>query len=139
MNAVQLIRYGSIPGMGTFGSLRANGFSCVTLEREWMDNAADISCIPLGQYTCSLYDSPKHGKVYQVTGVQNRANIEIHAANVMQELLGCIALGQSFTSMATPKTMGKVMWAINGSQMTVSAFMAAMGGEDFVLSIERAM
>ena len=137
MNTVQLIRYGSIPGMGTFGGLRTDGWSCVTVEREWFGNQHDISCIPLGQYHCTQIDSPRHGLCYQLLDVPERSNIEIHVANVMQELRGCIALGKEFASMATKATEGKIMWAVKGSTAALEEFMHLMNGEDFLLSIER--
>lgn len=138
MNVVTLTRYGSIPGMGTFGRLRADGWSCVTVEREWLSNMPDVSCIPLGQYECSIIDSPRHGTVYEVQNVIGRVNIEIHVANVMQELRGCIALGKAFGSMPTKATQGKVMWGVTQSQDAFDEFIHLMGGDDFLISIERA-
>ena len=137
MKGATLTRHGSIPGQGTFGTLLTNGFSCATLEREWKNNDPDVSCIPLGAYECSIYNSPKHGKVYLLKNVPNRSMIEIHVANVQQELLGCIALGTDYAAMATPATQGKVMFGIKGSQEAFNQFMTLMDGQDFLLSIER--
>lgn len=137
MKAATIKRHGSIPGMGTFGTLKTNGYSCVTIEREWLNNEPNLSCIPLGVYECSLYDSPKHGKVYQVKNVPNRSEIEIHIANVMQELLGCIALGKGYASLSTPATKGNIMWGVKKSSEALNEFMDIMNGEDFILSIER--
>ena len=137
MKGATLTRHGSIPGMGTFGTLKTNGYSCVTVEREWLNNDPDVSCIPLGAYECSIYDSPKHGKVYLVKNVPNRSMIEIHIANVQQELLGCIGLGKNYASLSTPATQGKIMWGVNSSALAFNEFMALMNGDDFLLSIER--
>ena len=137
MKGATLTRHGSIPGQGTFGTLRTNGFSCVTVEKEWHDNDPDKSCIPLGAYECSIYDSPKHGKVYLLKNVPNRSMIEIHVANVQQELLGCIALGNDYAPMSTPATKGKIVLGVNQSDKTFHDFMTIMNGEDFLLSIER--
>jgi len=125
--------------MGTFGGLKTDGWSCVTLEREWLANQHDISCIPLGQYECTLIDSPRHGTVYEVKNVPERTNIEIHVANVMQELRGCIALGKEFSSLTTVASQGRVMWGVRDSRAALEEFMHLMNGEDFLLSIERDM
>ena len=132
MNGAVLTRYGSIPGMGTFGQLKTNGWSCVTVE-------LDIPIIPLGTYECTLYESPKHGDVYMLKDVPGHTFVEIHVANVMQDLEGCIGLGKYFTSMSTRKTMGRIMWAISDSAKTVREFMHVMDGKDFLLSVERAL
>ena len=132
---VTLTRYGSIPGQGTFGCLQIDGWNCVTLEREWLNNAHNISCIPQGGYICSIIDSPKHGYCYQVTGVPDRSNIEIHVANVMQEVEGCIALGKAFAAMATKATHGQVMWGVKSSRAAFDEFMHIISPEDFILSI----
>jgi len=35
---IELIRYGSIPGKGTFGEIHIDGLRFFTVEREWLDN-----------------------------------------------------------------------------------------------------
>lgn len=82
----------------TFGCLRADDghVECQTLEKPWVNNAVDVSCIPEGRYVAQLRYSPHHGyAVYGVVGVPHRADIEIHIANAPSQLLGCIALGMS--------------------------------------------
>ena len=130
MNTVQLIRYGSIPGQGTYSQIRTNGWTRVALE-------LDKYVIPYGQWTCSLYDSPTHGWVYMLQDVPGHDYLEIHIANVMQELKGCIALGKEFACLATPATNGKMMLGVTHSQAAFEEFMHLMNGEDFLLSIER--
>lgn len=137
MKSVTIIRYGSIPKIGTFGKLQTDSFSCVTLEREWLHNEPYVSCIYPGQYICSLVNSPKFGRVYEVKNVVARSHILIHPANIQLDLQGCIALGKEFCSLSTPKTGGMVVWGINNSKSTVKAFMDHMNGEDFMLSIEK--
>ena len=130
MISVRLTRFGSIPGMGTFGKLITDGFQCLTVEREWKQNLGDESCIPLGHYECQLYDSPRHGKVYQVMNVSGRSFIEIHPANIQNELKGCIALGNHWGTIGSA-------WGVLNSQKTVSDFMTHMEGEELLLIIER--
>lgn len=76
--------------------LSDSGFSCKTVERPWLNNAPDVSCIPVGVYTCHWGNSPLHGWCFYVMDVPNRGNIEIHSANLYDQLLGCIAPGLDF-------------------------------------------
>ncbi len=77
-----------------------SGFTCKTLERPWLDNAPDVSCIPPAPTESLIYQvkwmwSPAHGKnLYQVQGVDARSGIEIHSANIAPQLEGCIAVGR---------------------------------------------
>lgn len=121
---------------GTFGVVALKGMSCYSVELPWRDNQRQVSCIPTGKYLCKLVNSPRFGKVYQVTGVPGRSNILIHPANVAgdvskgfkTELQGCIAL------------CGRLGW-IKGqragllSRPTVAQFMSIMGGNPFELEI----
>lgn len=72
-------------------------FSCRTLELPYKDNQEDISCIPTGKYILEKYDSPKHGWIWRFKNVEGRTFIEIHIANEVSELLGCIAVGEELT------------------------------------------
>ena len=129
MNTVVLKRFGSIPTLGTFGSLKTDGFSCLTVEREWLNNEPEISCIPLGQYICALVDSPHFGSVYEVQNVTGRSHILIHPANVQSELKGCIALGNKYGWL-------KDQLAVLNSRATLETFMHLMNADEFLLVIE---
>lgn len=76
---------------GTFGTLYddAENKLAVTVERP---PTGDHPCIPVGVYPWKKFVSPHNGDclLFDVTG---RTMIEMHAANVMVELLGCIAPG----------------------------------------------
>lgn len=107
----------------TFGTMaREDGtVECQTIERPWLDNANGVSCIPAGAYTCALRFSPHHGfAVFGVEHVPNRSDIEIHAANLPTQLLGCIALGESRGPLNGQD-------AVLASQAAVDVFMAARG------------
>lgn len=84
---------------GTFGSwVSDSGFVCTTLEKPWVDNETDNSCIPPGTYQVHWLYSPSHGcNLYHVQNVHDRTAIEIHSANVQTQLKGCIAPGASIT------------------------------------------
>lgn len=107
----------------TFGTMARDDqrVECQTIERPWLDNQNGVSCIPVGTYRCSLRFSPHHGfAVFGVDAVPNRDDIEIHAANLPSQLLGCIALGESRGALNGAD-------AVLASQAAVDAFMRARG------------
>ncbi len=82
---------------GTFGALaEKNEPICVTCELPWKDNQNKISCIPVGTYKVTPFNSPSKGDVYLVNDVPNRDMIEIHIGNTIKDILGCIAVGMTF-------------------------------------------
>jgi len=68
----------------------------VTLEREWKNNARNISCIPAGFYFCSRYSSERYPDTFQVLDVTNRSGILFHAGNTEDDSAGCILVGESY-------------------------------------------
>lgn len=105
-------------------------FVCYTLELPWQDNQHGVSCIPPGAYTARRRWSPKHQcSVFGVEGVPNRSDIEIHPANWPSQLLGCIALGETFAVIE-----GKP--GIANSRAAFRAFMDEMAGiDEFPLTV----
>lgn len=89
---------------GTFGVLvKDNEPVCDTVERPWVDNHNETSCIPVGIYEVIEYQSPTKGNVWLLKDVPSRNFIEIHPANYAHELKGCIAPGQGyFTAAGNP-------------------------------------
>lgn len=85
-------------GKQTLGelSIENNSFVCKTLELPYKANNKRISCIPLGLYYVKKRYSLKYGKHFHILNVENRDYILIHAANFVRQLLGCIAVGDSF-------------------------------------------
>ncbi len=63
------------------------------------DNAKTVTinescCVPEGQYLVEWTYSPRlDRKAFELMNVSGRDKIRIHSANVIDELLGCIALG----------------------------------------------
>lgn len=102
----------------------------LTLEREW-DNGSNRkstperagACIPPGKYWCKRVVSPKFGDVFEVTDVQNRSHILIHAANIEDDLRGCIAVGTSFDLV-------KGKDGITSSKVALEEFMTMQHGLD---------
>jgi hypothetical protein len=87
---------------GTCGKLFIDGeLFCRTLERPNLDNqqdnpktkANDSSCIPEGDYTL-IRDRVGRFKYFAVLDVPNRSNIELHPANSIDDLLGCLGAGE---------------------------------------------
>ena len=85
-------------GKETIGySHYSNGFDSLalnTLELPWKNNKENISCIPVGTYPFKKRYSNKNSRtVIGIYDVPNRTEIEIHIANYVYELKGCIAVG----------------------------------------------
>jgi len=81
----------------TIGRLLAGNEAWATIERPWVNNEPNISCIPEGVYTCSKYSSRRFPRTYQVDDVVNRSYILFHVANQASEVQGCIGLGKSIS------------------------------------------
>ena len=88
----------------TIGKLFFRGdFVCYTIERPWLNNEKNVSCIPAGYYWIEPYHSQGHPGCYSlncealgvaVTG-QHRTYILIHPGNFPSDVDGCIAPGLS--------------------------------------------
>lgn len=125
---------------------------CYTLERPWLDNKSDdkstlindSSCIPAGDYFIKWTLSPGFKKyTFEIFDVSNRFGIRIHAANVVDELLGCIAPA-SFIPFPPPKggikhTNGKVYkYYASGSSDALKKLESILPKEGCILSIKDA-
>lgn len=128
----------NIPSVGVFGELFQNGEKvCVTVEREWLNNEKNVSCIPAGVYSVKPHDSPRFGKCYSlenknvgvtVYGPSQRTHCLIHTANFPNELQGCIALGLKFHPL---------QWGVGDSRKALDVLSALLGNKEAVLTIER--
>ncbi len=70
----------------------------VTLEESWQQNQHNISCIPVGTYTCKRFHSVKHPNTFEITGVPNRQAILFHVGNSDPDTLGCVLVGEAFNA-----------------------------------------
>lgn len=94
MMNVTLSRVTFSPNTATHGYLLINGVpQCLTLERPWVGNRHDISCIPAGVYKCIAHNTPEKPHCWEITGVQNRTGILFHAGNSVIDSLGCVLVG----------------------------------------------
>ena len=68
----------------------------VTLERPWLQNKVNESCIPEGLYRC-LRDKMGRFQYFRLVGVPGRTGIEFHGGVRPAHSKGCILVGESFT------------------------------------------
>lgn len=72
-----------------------------TLERSWVNNARNISCIPTGRYLCTRRN-PTEKFNYEhllVNGVPKRDAILMHIGNFFENSSGCILVGTDFADI----------------------------------------
>lgn len=130
MSTARLTRFAYTP-FGTFGRLVVNGKEVYTIERPWLGNQSNVSCIPEGTYVMRQRDSGvvarSTGQAYkrgwEVTDVPGRSFIMIHPGNTMDDLQGCIAPGKALSSMG-----GK--WSVSSSRPAFDELMVALSGQD---------
>lgn len=77
----------------TQGILKVNGLTFYTLERPWLNNKRNISCIPEGKYPIYTFKHNRHGEVIGLRNVPNRSEILIHPGNSIDDTEGCILPG----------------------------------------------
>lgn len=118
-------------GVQTIGELAFNGFSCRTLERPFLNNQQNISCIPKETYNVKWTFSRRLLRyTYEIQNVPNRSGIRIHSSNFFRDLNGCIALGDSFKDID-----GDSHLDILNSRKTIQSFETLMNKRDFTLKI----
>jgi len=115
---------------GVFGELVfPDGWSCKTVEREWLDNQTKVSCIPDGVYTLGLRYSPvvqritrgRYKEGWEVEDVVGRSYIMIHPANWPTDLQGCIGVGSKIAMLQAKD--GKLHKGVTNSQATFDKVM----------------
>lgn len=103
---------------------------CVTLERPWLDNAKNISCIPEGTYDCVPHDSVSHPNTYRVLNVPNRTAILLHSGNYPRHSAGCVLVGSDFGDID-----GDGIDDITASNKAVEELYDTIGDNNFKLVI----
>ena len=91
----QLYRYKQT-SQHTLGIFVIDGQAFYTIERPWLNNRKNESCIPTGEYTVNFMarsGSGKYRNVYHLQNVKNRGGILIHNGNLVSHSRGCIILG----------------------------------------------
>jgi hypothetical protein len=132
MKILTLERFAYVPYIATFGRLYEKGgaWSWFTLERAWVNNEINISCIPEAAYLC---EKIKVGVdvAWRVRNVHNRTNILFHSGNTITDTQGCICLGIN---------LGVVdgLWAVVNSKDAMRSFHNYLKDEtEFILDIRQ--
>jgi hypothetical protein len=116
LDIYRLSKYGQ--DYGTFSEWKIDGNKfCYGVEKAWRNNQRRISCIPIGNYTATIYNSPLHGRVYQLNNVPGRSSIQIHSANFADELEGCLAPGENISEFPDGKL------GVTSSKKVLNVFM----------------
>jgi len=107
-------------------------FRCFTIERGWLDNKRNISCIPDGEYlVCKEWSNRFRQDLFEVKGVQDRSEIKFHTANYSRQLEGCIGLGKYIGFVDSDANLDVV-----NSALTMNQFHAFLEDEkEFKLTI----
>lgn len=137
MSVLVLERFGYMP-FGTYGKLMfPTGEEFYTVERPWMDNQANVSCIPEGEYILGLRFSMVVKKTtggefkegWEVLNVPDRTYIMLHPGNWPTDTQGCIAIGCNLVMLA--RGVNDWLPAVSDSRRTFKKVMALLdqGGE----------
>lgn len=114
----------------TLGILTYGEFKCFTLELPWKNNERNISCIPAAEaYIGKKHKSPLNGDCIAINNVLNRTHIQIHSANFIRQLRGCIAVGDSIKFLD-----GNNIPDVTNSRNTLKALLAVLP-ETFTIKI----
>lgn len=98
-------------------------FTCFTVERPWLNNENNVSCVPAGTYPLVFEMSEKfHRLLWELKAVPGRKEAKIHVANFPEDLEGCIGLGDS---LAFSVTKGHY---VANSRTMLEAFHRVMAG-----------
>jgi len=108
-----------------------SGKTLRTMERPWLNNRANVSCIPAGLYKCEHIKRSASGKyrdTWHVTGVPDRSGILIHTGNLASHSRGCILLG------VVAGRIGRYD-AVLSSLQALNVMRREIGPNDFLLAI----
>jgi hypothetical protein len=98
-------------------------FACKTLERAWLDNKQNESCVPIGTYPIVFEWSDRFSMyLWELKEVPGRSECKIHAANYWYQLNGCIAPGDQHIDIN-----GDTYNDVRNSVKTLLRFHKAMG------------
>lgn len=91
---LEIIRFANFRDR-TIGRATLSNYSWWTIERPWLDNRSNVSCIPVGEYEMVRVNSPRFGPdTWEVADVPGRTHILIHTANWAKDIEGCIGFGR---------------------------------------------
>jgi len=129
MKYLQLKRCCHTDKYGVFGKLFIdNKFCCYTVERPWQENKPYVSCIPCRAYLIQKGTFRNEYENYEIKNVPDRTHIEIHRANVADDVQGCIGLGLELGVVD-----GK--WAVLESRAAMGRFVDEMQGDEYAVMV----
>lgn len=102
-----------------------------TLEKPWLDNKSNISCIPEGVYKAVYLPrsgSGKYRKVWHLLNVEDRFGILIHNGNIVDHTQGCILVGTKHGTLG-----GKP--AVLGSRGGMRTLLDIVGQNSFMVNV----
>lgn len=79
----------------TQGVLIVAGHMFYTLERPWLNNKKNVSCIPEGRYPIYVFKHYRWGDIIGLKNVPGRTEILFHPGNYVKDTKGCILPGMS--------------------------------------------
>lgn len=115
----------------TLGTLIIDGVHFSTIERAWLNNKRNISCIPQGRYLCKFLKSSSSGKYkncFHVQGVEGRSGILVHNGNLASHSKGCIILGSKRGFLGSKR-------AVLSSKTAMRKLAKIADSKDFYLTI----
>lgn len=113
----------------TIGKISLDGVTLFTMERPWLQNKSNISCIPAGTYQVIWSRSPRLRKfTYEVLNVPGRGGIRIHAGNRAADSLGCPLLGLRLGRIGSDR-------AVLASRSAVALFESHFQRKSFTLEV----
>jgi len=119
-------------GKETRGTLTYGTFSCDTLERPWLANQRNISCIPKGTYQCKwAFKGNSLAFHFLVQNVPNRSGIFIHQGNYVTDSEGCILLGRGWGDVNHDGEQD-----VLSSRVTLASFEQLLNKQPFTLVIK---
>lgn len=101
------------------------------LERPWLNNQRNISCIPAGNYKARFLEksgSGRYKKVYLLIDVPGRGGILIHCGNTVKHSKGCLIIGKRKGRLAGRR-------AVLNSRTALQEFREIVGENTFTINI----
>ena len=101
------------------------------IERPWLNNQTDISCIPAGEYRCTFLEHSSSGKyknIYHIQNVPDRIGVLLHNGNLAIQSKACPLIGKRRGILAGQP-------AVLNSLTALYEFVELMEREDFILRI----
>jgi hypothetical protein len=114
---------------GTLGKIELEDEVFWTIERPWLDNRPNVSCIPIGLYPMERRVSPRFGETWYMPDVPDRTWILMHVANFPKDVQGCIGIGMGL--------MGDRI-AVADSRKALEIFERMTVGKEWLLRVSNA-